>query len=261
MDRHSDDPGRWLRNFTPSPGARLRMVCFPHAGGAATAYHPMSVALSPEIDVLAVQYPGRQDRLSESCVDSIPELVDLLVPLLIAQTDHRPLALFGHSMGATVAFEIARRLEREPGTGGPAILFLSGRRAPHFKRNDYVHLRDDQGVLKEVQLLGGSATAALSNPELLSMVLPAIRSDYRAVETHVHVPGPPLRCPVVALTGDADPRADTPSVEAWRDYTEGPFASHVFPGGHFFLNDRADEVHSTVRSHVAALPGRGARAQ
>ncbi|MER5772295.1 alpha/beta fold hydrolase [Streptomyces sp. NPDC001985] len=258
MERRTDDSALWVRNFTPSPEAPVRLVCLPHAGGSASAYHAMSVALAPWAEVLAVQYPGRQDRRLEPCVTSFPELVERLVPVVAGQADHRPLALFGHSMGATVAFEVARGLRRLPGPRLPAVLFLSGRRAPHIDRAERVHLRDDEGILRELRRLGGSAADALADPELLEVIMPAIRGDYRASETYVHVPQPPLDCPVVALTGDADPRAAVPEVEAWREHTEGPFTAHVFPGGHFYLHDRPEPVRNTIRDHLRTVAARGA---
>ena len=253
VDRCPDEPGLWLRCFTAAPEARTQLVCFPHAGGSATSYHSLSIALPPTAEVLAVQYPGRQDRRAEECVDTIPELVDRLLPVLTARADDRPLALFGHSMGATLAFEVARRLEEHGGARSPVALFLSGRRAPHSPQGEYIHLRDDPGILREVRLLDESAAAALNDPDILRMVMPALRGDYRAAETHVHVPGPPLRCPIVALAGDTDPRACVEEVEGWREYTEGPFAMHVFQGGHFFLNDHSEAVYGTVRDHLNAL--------
>ncbi|MEO3974778.1 alpha/beta fold hydrolase [Streptomyces sp. CAU 1734] len=259
MARHRDEAGLWLRRYHPAPAARVRLVCFPHAGGSATAYHAMSAALAPVAEVLAVQYPGRQDRHSEPCAGSLTELADRLAPLLAARLGGRPPALFGHSMGATVAYEVARRLERD-GRSGPSVVFVSGRRAPQLARNEHVHLRDDRGILRELELLGGSAAEALADPELLRIVMPAIRGDYRASETHVHVPGPALRCPLVALTGDADPRAALPEVEEWRGCTEGPFTVRVFPGGHFYLHDQADAVHGAVREQLLSLPMEGAGA-
>lgn len=258
MDRCADEPDLWLRCFAAAPEARTQLVCFPHAGGSASTFHAMSGALPPTAEVLSVQYPGRQDRWSEKCIDNVPELADRLLPALTARTGNRPLALFGHSMGATVAYEVARRLEQAGGANSPVTLFLSGRRAPHFERSEYIHQRDDRGILRELELLGGSAAVALADPEILQMVMPAIRGDYRAAETYVHVPGPLLRCPVVALTGDADPRASVREVEAWSEYTQGPFLTHVFKGGHFFLNDHPEAVHGTVRDHLSSLPVFGA---
>jgi pyochelin biosynthesis protein PchC len=179
--------------------------------------------------------------------------VEQILPVLTGRADNRPLVLFGHSMGATVAYEVARRLERLGGADAPLMLFVSGRPAPGFERSEQVHLRDDQGILKELELLNGSVPEALADPEILRMVMPAIRGDYRAAETYVHVPGPPLSCPIVALTGDADPRAAVHEVAAWGGYTDGQFELRVFAGGHFFLNEDPAAVHDAVRDHLSSL--------
>lgn len=261
MDQHTDESLLWLRCFTAAPEAPFQLVCLPHAGGSAAAYHSMSIALAPTVEVLAVQYPGRQDRWTERCVDSIPELTERILHVLAARDDDRPMALFGHSMGATLAFEIARRLEENGEAQGPVALLVSGRRAPHIAGGENVDLHDDLSILREVQLLDGAAAAALDDPDIRQLVMPALRGDYRAAGTHVHVPGPPLRCPVVALTGDADPVASVEEVAQWRRHTEGPFALHIFDGSHFYLNARSEEVHATIRDHLSSLPALGSSGQ
>lgn len=230
----------WTRRFQPAPEARTRLVCFPHAGGSATFYFPVAKAMAPEVDVLAIQYPGRQDRRSEPSVDSIHTLADLVVEELTGWAD-RPLTLFGHSMGAMVAYEVAGRLEQR-GTA-PLGLFASGRRAPSMYRDETVHLRDDDGIIAEMQKLSGTDAEILANEELLRMILPAVRSDYRAVETYRQRPGqPPLDCPVVTLIGDNDPQVTMDEARAWEQHTTGEFQLRTFPGGHFYINAHAQAV-------------------
>jgi surfactin synthase thioesterase subunit len=233
------DADRWVRRFRPAPGAATRLLCLPHAGGAASYYLPVSQALTPAIDVLAVQYPGRQDRLAEPPVDSVDQLADLLVPLLDSYLD-RPLTIFGHSLGASVAFEVARRLEARGVV--PAALFVSGRRAPSRGRDEHVHLLDDAGLLAEVKSLEGTDTAVFDDPELVRMVLPTLRNDYRAAETYRWRPGPPLTCPVHALIGDADPRVTVEEAGAWAEHTSGEFTLTTFSGGHFYLTEHLPAV-------------------
>ncbi|MGP3968752.1 thioesterase II family protein [Streptomyces sp. 6N223] len=241
----------WIRRFHPAPRSRVRLVCLPHAGGSASFYHPFSAALSPEVEVLAVQYPGRQDRLGEEPISDIGRLADAVCRAVLPETG-RPFALFGHSMGAVLAYETARRLAAR-GAPAPAVLFVSGRRAPSRHREETVHLRDDAGVLAELRKLGGSDTRLLDDPEIVAMVLPAVRGDYTAIETYRHRPGPPLASPLVALMGDADPRTTPEDVRAWEDHTEGAFATHVFPGGHFFLNDQRDGVLGVITKTLRRL--------
>ncbi|MEE1753767.1 thioesterase II family protein [Streptomyces sp. SP18CS02] len=240
------DTGAWIRRFHPSD-APVRLVCFPHAGGAATYYHPMSMRMSAEMEVLAVQYPGRQDRRTEPCVGDMSKLADLVVEEIRPWTD-RPLAFFGHSMGAVLGYEVARRLERD----GVRLLtfFASGRRAPSCVRAEDVHLRDDAGLITEVKKLNGTDDRLLDEPEVVEMLLPALRSDYQAVETYRYEPGPALGCPVVVLTGDRDPQVTAEEARAWREHTDGSFDLRTYPGGHFYLNAHAPSVMETVAAQL-----------
>ncbi|GGV16258.1 thioesterase [Streptomyces litmocidini] len=253
MTHATTDTAPWVRRYHPAPQAPARLVCFPHAGGSATFYFPVSRALSPSVDVLAIQYPGRQDRRAEPCVDDMGTLADLVTDELGPWLD-RPVALFGHSMGATLAYEVARRLEAAGTT--PLGLFASGRGAPSRQRDERTHLATDDHLLAELRRLSGTETRMLDDEELVRMILPAVRSDYRAVETYRHRPGPPLRCPVLALVGDADPKATVEEARSWADHTTGPFTLRVFPGGHFYLNDQAPAVLAAISSHIT--PNQGA---
>ncbi|MGP3969021.1 thioesterase II family protein [Streptomyces sp. 6N223] len=233
----------WLRTFAPAAGARIRLVCFPHAGGSASFYIPMSRSLAPGVEVLAVQYPGRQDRRNEPLVPEIGRLADRLAEVLRPLAASGPLAFFGHSMGAVVAFETARRMERDGGTG-PVVLFASGRRAPGIVREaeDRVHQGDDDAVIEEMRTLSGTEAAVFADDELLRMVLPAIRNDYQAIETYRAEPEARIGCRVVALIGDADPRTSVSDAKAWRVHTTDAFELHVFAGGHFFLSQHTQEI-------------------
>jgi surfactin synthase thioesterase subunit len=234
----------WIRRFHPAPEHGIRLVFLPHAGGSASYFAPLSEALSDRADVLCVQYPGRQDRLAEPCIDNIPDLTDAVLTALRPLID-RPTVLFGHSMGAAVAFEVARRLDRDAGIV-PHRLLVSGRRAPADHYDGSIHRLDDNGLIAELRRLSGTDTALLANPELLEMVLPTLRADYQAVETYVYQPGPPLRCPIVALVGDSDPRVSIDQARAWGEYSTGPFDLRVFPGGHFYLADQQPGVIETI---------------
>lgn len=246
--------GSWIRRFHPAPDAPTRLVCLPHAGGSAPFFFPVSRTLSPAVDVLAVQYPGRQDRRAEPCVDDLGELADLVTRELRGWLD-RPILLFGHSMGATLAFEVARRLEQE-GTV-PLGLFASGRRAPSRHRDERVHLADDDGLLADLKRLSGTNSQVLGDDEMVRMILPAVRSDYRAAETYRYRPGPPLSCPIVALTGDDDPHVTMEEARAWSEHTAADFSLRVYPGGHFYLNTHAAAVIGVISGHIAGRVATG----
>ncbi|MGW0709929.1 thioesterase II family protein [Streptomyces sp. NPDC002643] len=243
----------WFRRFQPMGGARTdadadcELVCFPHAGGSASYWRPLAVALAPEVDVLAVQYPGRLDRLREAPIDDVHKLADLIAEALGPPAD-RPRALLGHSMGASLAYEVAVRLARSPG-GEPQLLVLSGRRSPaeaeRYRRRHSP--AGDAEIVARIRALGGTDTAVLDDPDLLELILPALRGDYRALATYEDTPGRPLSCPVVALVGDRDTEASPDDMRAWRDHTSGDFRTHVFEGGHFYLNDHTAELTGLLR--------------
>ncbi|SDH51459.1 Surfactin synthase thioesterase subunit [Actinokineospora alba] len=242
----------WVRGFHPAPAAAHRLVCLPHAGGAASYYFPLSKALSPDVDVLAVQYPGRQDRAAEPLVDSVHELADRLADVIAPRVD-RPLSLFGHSMGAAVAFELASRLQERGITAHR--LFASGRRAPSLVREgERVHEADDAGVISAMKRLGGVDTALFDVPELVELILPSVRNDFRAVETYRARSGPPLDTPIVALTGDDDPTTSVEEARGWASHTSVGFSLEVYSGGHFFLNEHMGAVVGRIRVELGVSP-------
>ncbi|MFJ8630382.1 thioesterase II family protein [Streptomyces sp. NPDC093568] len=256
MSRIADDATTaWIRRYHPSAGSPVRLVCFPHAGGSASFFHPVSVRFAPEVDVVALQYPGRQDRRTEPCVEDIGKLADLLSEEIRGLSE-KPTVFFGHSMGAVLAFETALRLE-EAGVNPPRAVIASGRRAPSSHRDERVHQKDDAGVITELRLLNGTDAAVFGDDELMRMALPAIRGDYRAIETYSCPPGRRVRAPLTALTGDADPRTTLEEAEAWGDHTEGAFRVGVFSGGHFFLTGHLNEVYAEIDTELAAARAAG----
>ncbi|NEB37388.1 alpha/beta fold hydrolase [Streptomyces sp. SID14515] len=247
---------RWIQRLQPISTADVRLIAFPHAGGAASYFFPLAHALRQAehpsaLDIMAVQYPGRQDRRREPCIDDLQALADAACRELLPFAD-RPLLLFGHSMGALLAYEVTRRLEQEHGIV-PLTLFASGRRAPSISRPESVHRLPDSDVVKEIGLLDGTDSALLSDPELLQMVLPAIRGDYKAVETYAFRPGPRLQCPIHAILGDADPRVSVEDAEAWAEQTSGSFELSVVKGGHFYLKDQQDFLVAKIMDRLTKI--------
>ncbi|MFC7741241.1 thioesterase II family protein [Nocardiopsis composta] len=176
----------WLRRFQPRPGARIRLVCLPHAGGGANAYRSWAALLPPGVDLVCVQYPGREDRLAEAPVDDMAAAVGAIARELAPLLD-RPYALFGHSMGSAVGYELARRL-RDEGRPEPERLFASGRRAPADAPPGRVHLAADEEIIGELVRLGGTEREVLDEPALRTMILACVRSDYRLIERYTPSP-------------------------------------------------------------------------
>jgi surfactin synthase thioesterase subunit len=242
----------WIRSFQPVRPGAVRLICLPHAGGSASFYLPLAEALAPAVGVLAVQYPGRQDRRRETSIATIEELADQVHEVL-RPIAGEPLALFGHSMGAVVAFEVARRLRRA-GSLAPIRLMVSGRRPPSAYRNERVHRLPDADLIAELRLLGAPNLELLSDPEIAAMVMPSIRSDYQAIESYRYRLGPKLDCPMTVLVGDQDPRVSVAEARSWAQHTTGATEVQVFPGGHFFLAEQLGRVANVVAAALCGPP-------
>lgn len=241
---------RWIRRFHPAVPGAPRLVCFPYAGGSASYFFPVSAALQPAVEVLAVQYPGRHDRRLEPVLTDVTELADLIAAALRAEPPART-TFFGHSMGAIVGYEVARRLEGHGTVLGH--LYVSGRRAPGGPRpGDDIHTRDDDGILAELALLGGPGVGLLADPEMRELAMPALRGDHAAIETYSYASGALLSCPVTALLGDRDPKVTVAEAREWAGHTSGPFDLRVFPGDHFYLADQIPDVLATIRESIPA---------
>ncbi|MEU6356326.1 alpha/beta fold hydrolase [Streptomyces sp. NPDC047072] len=242
----------WARRFHTAVPDAPALLCLPHAGGSASAYFELSARLRPEVDVRAVQYPGRQDRSGETPVTVMEELVERLADA-IQPFAERPYALFGHSMGAVVAYELALRLRRE-GVAAPLRLFVSGRRAPSAIRDEDVHRRSDDGVIAHVRELGGVRADVLDDPEIRAMVLPALRADYTLVETYRAAPGERVTCPVTVLVGDEDPLVTLDEARLWKEHTEAGFELEVFTGGHFYLTAQMSALAEALTERLLGKP-------
>jgi surfactin synthase thioesterase subunit len=237
---------QWLRRFHPATDASagVRMVCFPHAGGSALYYRAIFAALGPSVSVYSVQYPGRQDRIAEPCIEDLATLSARIFKAVLPLAD-RPLVFFGHSMGALVAYEVALELERVAGTVLDRLV-VSGRVAPSQHPADQFHRLGDQAVIDRCRAIGGSQSQALDNPAVLELIRPALIGDWTAVETYRPEPGLRLHTPIHGMVGDDDPVASIEQMRAWQDHTTGPFDLQVFPGGHFYLDERPDTAVAAV---------------
>ncbi|MFF9064201.1 thioesterase II family protein [Streptomyces sp. NPDC014891] len=232
---HAASPdGRWLRRPRPVTAPRIRLVCLPHAGGTAGAFYGWADALPDDVELVAVQYPGRQDRFGEECVSAMGPLADRVARELLPLFD-RPVALLGHSMGAALAYEVTLRLEALY-RARPRHLFVSGHGAPLSPRGGRaLHLQDDDAMVEGLLALGGMDPAVVAEPELLALLLPSFRGDLTLIETYRPTAARPVTVPVTAYVGDADPGVPVAHAAAWSDATSGEFSLRVFPGDHFSL--------------------------
>jgi len=234
--------------------AAVRLFCFPHAGGGAAFFRPWRLRLAPTVDVRPVILPGRESRVRELPYRRVEQVLDPLCAALLPYLD-RPYAFFGHSLGAVLAYEVARRLSA--GTGpAPALLLVSGRRAPHLptSRRLFCTLPDDE-FLAALGGLGGTPPEVLDAPELLRLFLPTLRCDFELNEYYRPLPGPVLDCPVAAYMGADDPEVDRLELLSWYRATSGEFTLRVFGGDHFYLKGGRPDVCSAVRQDLERVLG------
>lgn len=234
------------------PEARLRLFCLPYAGAGASAYHAWTHALPGEIELCPVQLPGRESRLREAPFERLGPLVAALAVALQPHLD-MPYALFGHSLGALTAFELARQLRRmnQP---APVQLLISARRAPHLPEADGpLHTLPRDVFLARVQQRYNAIPALiLQDAELLELFWPTLRADFTVLETYEYSGDAPLDCPLAAFGGQDDARVTAESLSAWRSHTTNTFTLEFFDGGHFYLQtQRAALLQSMARALAA----------
>lgn len=239
-------PHPWLVHHSPPGPARLTLVCVHHAGGNFRVFKDWPGHFPPDIRVLAVSLPGRVQRFAESPLLHVEAIVDALLPSMREVADG-PYALFGHSMGAFIAFELARGL-RAAGVSLPKHLFVACGRGPGLP-NRYPGLHDlpTAEFLAELRRLEGTPLELLDNPEMMDALLPLFRADFGLCDRYVHRPGMPLECPVTVFGGVSDPTVTRAECAGWREHTSAAFTLRMLAGGHFVVHERA----RAVAGHIA----------
>jgi len=236
--------------------AKLRLFCLPHAGGNAWSFHRWRPRMPDEMEVCGVQLPGHGDRIRETPLEDFPAVLESLAEALRAEIK-QPYALFGHSLGALLAFELARLFRHDPGIE-PSHLFVSGHNAPRVPDDlEDVSSLDDAALIESVRRLNCTPEEALRDDELMQLMLPVIRADFAVRESYVYEDAEPLTCPLTALGGLWDPRTDAEGLEAWREHTVGPFAVRQFPGDHFFAFSEEGLVVQTIAADLLRADATG----
>jgi medium-chain acyl-[acyl-carrier-protein] hydrolase len=239
----------WLPRMRPSSPARVRLFCFSHAGGGASVYRSWPGELPSEIDACAVQLPGREERIREPPLTSVDVAAREVALALLPHLD-RPYAVFGHSLGALVGFEVARELRRRGFP--PEHIFAAARGAPDDPSSlPPIHALPDKTFIEELQRRYKSIPAAvLAEPELLDLFVPLLRADLRMLESYRYVEGEPFACPITVLGGVDDHAWSEDRLAAWGRHTKGDFLVRMLPGDHFFLNPGRAEVLRIVSSRL-----------
>jgi medium-chain acyl-[acyl-carrier-protein] hydrolase len=244
----------WLVRPCPNPSATLRLFCLPHAGGGAALFRTWPAALPASVEVCAVQLPGRETRFSETSFSRWQPLVATLADDLSSVID-RPYAIFGHSMGALLAFELVRQLRRLD-CPEPVHLFAGGHRAPPLPSLEpAIHALPDQAFRAELRQRQGTPDSVLENDDLMQALTPMLRADFAVCETYDYRPEPCLDCPVTALGGQLDETVPVQHLAAWRDLTSSAFEALLLPGGHFFPTTHQKALLDYLRRTLSGIVG------
>lgn len=252
--------GRWFAT-KPLDTAAVQLICVSHAGAGASAYRDWQDRLGPAIEVLPVQLPGREARFGEPLVRSVSEVVDGLIGPVLERV-RGPVAIFGHSMGSLIGYELAHAMAERGRT--PVHLFVSGYTAPHLPHvGPALHTLPDQEFHDHISTLQGTASEVLDHPELMGLLLRVLKADYELCETYRHPERPAFSVPVTAFGGEQDPDTAGERLARWDDLSTGRTAVRWFSGGHFYLHHHLDELMTiiedtllgTSREHGGSIDG------
>lgn len=255
---NSNDWERWWIRTAPEGETRVRVFFFPFAGGSAGVFHGWGAKLPQGTATAALQMPGRENRLREPAIHSMPEAVDKIIAAMEPLLDV-PACLFGYSLGGLMAFETARALRRR-NLPQPLQLFIAATQAPQFShsRNPPIHKLPDPELIEEIRRVGGTPEFVLRNPEIMGLIMPMIRADFELLETYHCTTEPQLSMPVVAYGGLEDGEVAPDLLAEWSSQTSSSFRMKFFPGAHFFLRTAADELLADVARELTFLELAGA---
>ncbi|GAA1918382.1 thioesterase II family protein [Streptantibioticus ferralitis] len=228
---------------------RVRLFCLPYAGGSARSYLPWSRPLADVAEVVPLELPGRGERIRELPCDRLPALLDDLLPRVVSRADG-PFALFGHSLGAAIGYELCHRLRERHGLQ-PLRLYVSAHRAPHLplRERRITHLSDDE-FTNHLRELGGTPAEVFDSPELMRLLLPVLRADFALSESFGHPVGDPLDCPITAFGGTHDPDVNVAELSAWQQHTNDRCPVRMFDGDHFFITAAQAALIEAVREEL-----------
>lgn len=241
----------WVHGIRPNSQAELRLFCLPYAGGGASLFRTWAEHFSPAVEVCPIQLPGREERLGDPLLTRLPALVDQLVEQLQPYLD-RPFALFGHSLGGLISFELTRALWQRS-QPLPVSLLVSGCRAPQILDNGRpIHRLPDSEFIAALRQYNGVSEEILQH-EVMQFFLPILRADFAILETYFYKTEQPLPVPIIAFGGDSDTKVSRSEVEAWKAQTQAEFSAMFLPGDHFFIRQNQKSIAAAVKASVSKI--------
>lgn len=222
---------------------KIKLFCFPYAGGSAVIFSKWKQYLDTRIELVPVELAGRGKRIHESLYEDVPEVIEDVYQIVRKAINGGPYALFGHSMGGMISYQLSQKL-RENNYPTPQHIFFSGRSAPHVKRSDEkkYHLLGEEEFRKEVITLGGTPPEFFDHPELLEVFLPLLKNDFKLAESDIHNGEiHPLDCSITVFLGKGEDLT-TEQCDGWKKHTKKMCTIHYFEGEHFFINNETEQI-------------------
>ena len=245
---------QWVIAREGSPNTELTLFCFPYAGRGASAFRLWKEHLPQKTEFAWIQLPGRENRIQERPFSSMEDLIPVLAAGILQAID-RPFAFYGHSLGARIAFEVARAFRR-CGKPLPRHLFVGASEPPQLPwAHPLLHRLPEGQFIEAIEgRYGGIPREVVADPELRALLLPTLRADVTLLETYRYIPEPPLACPITLFTGTEDRVVNTSMIDEWRNQTTGTFCSHRIRGDHFFLHSGRKEVLDFIAAEMLRQP-------
>ena len=241
--KHKPAAERWFRRSSHS-SPKVRLFCFPYAGGSSRIFREWHDWCGPEVELVAVELPGRGFNSRSPVINDMSTMIERILPVIDPLLD-RPFALFGHSMGALISFELSRAL-RASGRKTPLRLFVSGMRAPHLRGGYQIHSLPDKEFIEALRTLNGTPAELLSDSSLLEMFVPTLRADLHLSETYQFIPGTPLQHPITVFGGINDVTTPSERLREWQRHTRSSCTVRLLEGDHFFINQNAHLVAASI---------------
>lgn len=243
---------KWFFTLKEKPESQIRVIALPFAGGGPSAFHSWHPIFSDNIELIVINYPGRETRFTEKPVNDPEEMVSEIVNSLSDYSD-KPFVLFGHSMGAMLAYFVTCELQRKQ-LMMPEILFVSGMRAPHIaSRSEPVKQMNDEDLVNSLNKYGGMPAELFKNKELLQIFLPIIRADLEMLGRVPVEKSDNVNVPIFAYGGELDQTFTKDDLQQWDQYSDVEFKLHLMPGGHFYINQHRNELLRAIEDDISRI--------